>query len=122
MAAPHLLHLPAELHVCIIEKLDLHHRVSLASTNRYFRAVVPAPSCEDYLIAETKTWAKDRGLFTCWGCASFRRFDDFADDMKKGKRTRGGAESCQRLCLRCGITRGLYALGCNITKADSPDR
>jgi hypothetical protein len=111
MAIPHLLRLPVELHLSIIDKLELHNRVNLAFTNRYFRSIVKPPSHSDYLGAEAGDWAKNRGLFACSDCACFRRFEEFADDMKKGKRTRGGIEAVARLCLRCGAACGLYVPG-----------
>jgi hypothetical protein len=111
MNASHVLHLPVELHLCVIEKLDFQDLISLASTNRYFRSVIPHPSHTDFLVAETGIWAKNEELFTCSGCACFRRSKQFADDMKKGKRARGGTEAARRICLRCGVTRGLYVSG-----------
>jgi hypothetical protein len=110
MAEPHLLRLPVELHLGIIDKLEIQVAINLAFTNHYFR-VIARPSHAEYLAAETDSWAKNRGLFTCSGCACFRRFKEFADDMKKGKYTRGGVDAVKRLCLKCGVTRGLYTQG-----------
>lgn len=106
--------LPAELHLGIIDKLELHDTIILACTNRYFRTMIPAPTLEDILKAEVDTWARDRRLYACSGCVSLRRFEDYADDMKKGKRSRGGAEAKDRLCLQCGVARGLYTHGVSI--------
>jgi hypothetical protein len=111
MAIPHILRLPVELHISIIDKLELHDNVNLAFTNRYFRSIVNPPSHSDYLVAEAGDWARNKGLFACSDCACFRRFEEFADDMKKGKRTRGGVEAVARLCLKCGTACGLYAPG-----------
>ncbi|KAH3912872.1 hypothetical protein HBH56_108640 [Parastagonospora nodorum] len=111
MTTPHILRLPVELHLGVIEMLELQDRVRLASANRYFRSITKPPSHIEYLKAEAESWAKDRDLFACSGCIRFRRFQDFSDDMKKGKRTRGGAEAVNRLCLECGVTHGLYVPG-----------
>jgi hypothetical protein len=111
MTTPHILRLPVELHLGVIEKLELQDRVRLASTNRHFRSITKPPSHIEYLKSEADSWAKDRDLFACSGCIRFRRFQEFADDMKKGKRTRGGAEAVNRLCLACGVTHGLYVPG-----------
>lgn len=111
MATPHILRLPVELHLGVIEKLEIQDRVRLASTNRHFRSIMKPPSHNEFLKAEVDNWAKDKGLFACSGCVCFCRFGDFADDMKKGKRTRGGADAVNRLCLRCGVTHGLYVPG-----------
>jgi hypothetical protein len=114
MKAPHLLRLPVELHLSIIDKLELQDNVSLAFTNRYFRSIIKPPTHPEYVIAEADGWAKNRGLFACSGCTRFRRFEDFADDMKKGKHVRGGQEASVRLCLRCGVFGGLYAPGMHV--------
>ncbi|KAF2024075.1 hypothetical protein EK21DRAFT_79489 [Setomelanomma holmii] len=108
MTVPHILRLPVELHLSVIDKLELHNAVSLASTNQYFRSVVKPPRHGDYLAAETEDWAKDRQLYACSGCATFCRFEHFADSMKKGKCSRGGTQAKERLCLKCGISRGVY--------------
>lgn len=95
----------------MIDKLELHDSIQIASTNRYFRSIVKSPTHEDLLLAETKSWAKDRQLFACSACATFRRYTRFSDDMRKGKRTRGEVNAAARKCLRCGVIIGLYAPG-----------
>jgi hypothetical protein len=120
MTESHLLRLPVELHLGIIGKLELQVTINLARTNRYFRSIIPPPSHAEYLVAEANSWVKDRGLFACSGCACFRRFEDFADEMKKGKHTRGGVEAAVRLCLECGINRGLYTQGTSVVIYGKP--
>jgi hypothetical protein len=104
----YLLHLPIELQLSIVEELELHDIINLAFTNRYFRSIIKPPSHSEYLAAEANDWARGRGLFACSGCSCFRRFEEFADNMKKGKRTRGGTEAVARLCLQCGAACGIY--------------
>ncbi|KAH7384158.1 hypothetical protein DE146DRAFT_622698, partial [Phaeosphaeria sp. MPI-PUGE-AT-0046c] len=111
MAVCLLMRLPAELHLNIIDKLELQDTIVLARTNQYFRSIIPTPTHGDLMKAEADNWAKDHGLYACSGCVNLRRFEDFADDMKKGKRSRGGAEATERLCLRCGVARGVYTHG-----------
>jgi hypothetical protein len=108
---PYLLRLPVELQLSIVEELELHDNINLAFTSRYFRSIIKPPSHSKYLVAEADDWARSRGLFACSGCSCFRRFEEFADDMKKGKRTRGGTEAITRLCLQCGAACGIYAPG-----------
>jgi hypothetical protein len=108
---PHILRLPVELHLSIIDKLELRENVNFGFTNRYFRSIIKTPSHSDYLAVESDEWARNRGLFACSGCSRFRRFEEFADDMKKGKCAGGGIDAETRLCLNCGVTSGLYAPG-----------
>jgi hypothetical protein len=110
MTKSHLLRLPVELHLGIIDKLAIQVAINLSCTNHYFR-IIARPSHAEYLAAEADSWAKNKGLFACSGCVCFRRFEEFADDMKKGRYTRGGVDACKRLCLKCGINRGLYIHG-----------
>lgn len=114
MSASLLVRLPAELHLNIVDKLELQDTIVLARTNRYFRSIIPTPSHKDILKAEANTWATDRGLYACSGCVTLRCFEDFADDMRKGKRSRAGTEADKRLCLQCGVARGLYSHGVSI--------
>jgi hypothetical protein len=116
----HLSRLPVELHLGIIEKLELQDRISLASANYYFRSIISTPSHAEYLVAEADVYAKGRGLFACSDCARFRRFEEFADDMKKGKRARGGPGADRRLCLQCGVNSGLYVPGTTVVIYGSP--
>jgi hypothetical protein len=111
MAICLLMRLPAEMHLNIIDKLELQDTIVLARTNRYFRSIIPTPTHEELLKAEADDWARNHGLYACSGCVNLRRFEEFADDMKKGKRSRGGVEATERLCLQCGVARGLYTHG-----------
>jgi hypothetical protein len=114
MTLPHLLRLPVELHLGVIDKLGLHDKVILASTNRYFRSIVKPPTHNDYLLAEASDWATKRILFACSRCARLRGNKKFADDMRKGKYTRGGPHAALRLCLHCGVDTGLYSPGATV--------
>ncbi|KAH7067500.1 hypothetical protein BKA63DRAFT_118644 [Paraphoma chrysanthemicola] len=111
MMVPHILRLPVELHLQVLNQLDLNDNINITAVNRYFRTIVKPPSHGDYLIAEADDWAKQKRLYACSGCSNFRRFEEFADAMRKGKYTRAGALANVRLCLQCGIVRGLYTPG-----------
>jgi hypothetical protein len=111
MIATFLLRLPIELHLDIVDYLQLQDRAVLASTNRYFKSIVDPLSHEAFLAAEQHDWATTRGLYACKGCTRFRRFEEFADEMKKGKRVRCGPEAKARLCLDCGVAGKLYLSG-----------
>jgi len=114
MTIPHLLRLPVELHLSVIDKLELHDNHNLAFTNRYFRSIVKPPTHQDYLLAEAGSWAQHKRLLACSGCVRFRRFDEFTDGMKKTKYARGGTNAATRLCVKCGVSNGLYALGATL--------
>jgi hypothetical protein len=120
MTESHLLRLPVELHLGIIDKLELHAVVNLAFTSRYFCSIIARPSHADYLAAETDNWAKERALFACSGCANFRRIEQFTDDMRKSRYTRGGVEAAARLCLKCGVNRGVYPPGTSVVIYGKP--
>lgn len=109
-AAP-LLRLPLELHLDIIDYLQLQEKAGLAATNRYFKSIVEPLSHASFVAAEQHDWATSRRLYACKGCTRFRRFEDFADDMKKGRLVRGGPESQARLCLDCGVAGKQYPPG-----------
>ncbi|KAL7772974.1 hypothetical protein CFE70_002938 [Pyrenophora teres f. teres 0-1] len=64
MPSTPILRLPVELHLEIANLLDLGDHVRLASTARYFRSIIPAPTHSDFLAAEECAWAKSK-QFTC---------------------------------------------------------
>jgi hypothetical protein len=114
MALPYLLRLPVELHLGVIEKLELPDQVNLSSTNRYFHSIVTPPTHDDYLLAEKSDWATKKYLFACKLCTRVRAYTEFADEMRKGRYARGGVAAQNRLCLECGIVDGLYFAGATV--------
>lgn len=115
-----LLSLPTELLFDIVDNLELPVKTNLGSTNRRFKEVIKTPSLDDFLAAEASNWARERNLYTCKGCVRFRRLQEFADNMRKGKRCRNGPEAHVRLCLHCGVAGGLYSAGCQIVICSKP--
>jgi hypothetical protein len=120
MSAPILLRLPVELHLHIVVQLELRERANFASTNRYFRSIIQAPTHAEFLLAEASIWAKEERLFACRGCGLFRRYTCFADDMIKGKRCRSGTQADTRFCLECGIAGKLYTPGTHLAICGQP--
>ena len=114
MALPHLLRIPVELHLGVIEKLELPDQINFSAANRYFRSIVQPPTHDDYLLAERSDWATQKYLFACKGCTRIRPYTEFADEMRKGKLARGGIAAQNRLCLECGIVAGLYVAGASV--------
>jgi hypothetical protein len=115
-----ILRLPAELHLEIISLLDLRDSVGLSSTARYFRSIIPSPTHGEFLAAEESPWAKTKLLYTCKGCISFRSWERFADEMRKGKWCRSGTQAIARFCLKCGVDDALYAPGTHVTICNQP--
>ncbi|KAF2873745.1 hypothetical protein BDV95DRAFT_470141, partial [Massariosphaeria phaeospora] len=115
MSSPPILRLPVELYGDIIDQLDLQDRIRLAWTSRYFTSIIAFPTYDEFLEAETRKWAMSKSLFACSICARFQRLEAFADDMRKNKRGRFGAEARTRYCLRCGVDRGWYSIGAVVT-------
>jgi hypothetical protein len=120
MSQAPILRLPAELHLDIVDLLDFHEKVKLACTNRYFMSIIPPPSHSEFLAAETDPWATAKDLLTCKGCLRFCGLQDFADEMRKGKRCRGHSEAVTRFCLKCGVDDALYDPGTHITICNRP--
>lgn len=114
MALPLLLRLPAELHLNIIERLELHTKARLAVTCRYFRFIILPLSFAELATSEVGEWATARSLFACKDCNRLRHMTDFADGMRKGKRSRHGVEAHLRVCLDCGMKVALYRPGMTI--------
>lgn len=113
LTAP-ILRLPVELHSEIIKLLDIRDRVNLASTSRYFRFLIPAPTHNELLVAEDSAWAKSSQLYACKGCLNFWSWASFEDSMRKGKWCRSGALASSRLCLKCGVNSALYTPGVHL--------
>ncbi|KAF2706052.1 hypothetical protein K504DRAFT_344439, partial [Pleomassaria siparia CBS 279.74] len=115
MSPPPLLRLPIELHLAIIDKLEFQDKVRLTVTCRYFLSAIKKPTRQDYLAAETSTWAISNELYTCSICIRLRRLRRFTDDMRKGKRVRHGLEANTRCCVDCAIDQQLYPAGTKVT-------
>lgn len=87
----------------MIVYLEIQEISNLACTNRYFKSIIQPPSHQDFLAAEAGAWATAKQLYACKGCHRFRRWKEFADDMRKGKRSRTQVDANVRFCLECGI-------------------
>lgn len=114
MSIPPFLRLSIEMLTNITERLELQDKVQLAMTNRFLRSVIPRPTHEQFLQAESGDWATSKLFYTCEGCVGFRHFSQFADDMRKGRRARRGVDAGTRLCIKCGVDRGCYSEGMEI--------
>lgn len=111
MTNPVLLRLPTELLLEIISNLEFHNKAKFAATCHSIRSLIEPLTHHDFLIAEKANWATSRGLYTCKLCIRLRRFNAFADDMKKGKYDRDGKKADTRFCLECGVENALYKPG-----------
>ncbi|EDU48489.1 F-box domain containing protein [Pyrenophora tritici-repentis Pt-1C-BFP] len=120
MPSTPILRLPVELHLEIANLLDLGDNVRLASTDRYFRSIIPAPTHSEFLAAEECAWARSKQLYACKCCVNFHTWEKFADNMRKGKWCRSGTHANERFCLKCGVNSALYARGTLLTICNRP--
>lgn len=95
--------LAREIHLDIIARLPFDARASLRLANRYFHSLILPFSHDDLLVAEGEEYAAARDLLTCKYCLHLRHKSEFGDNMTKKKRARGGSESHNRFCVRCGL-------------------
>lgn len=120
MASAPLLQLPVEMLRNVTDRLDLQERVRLSMTNRYLYFTLGVPTHSDLLAAEACDFATSKQLYACKGCVRFRYLSQFADDMRKGARTRSGPDAQSRFCLECGVERGWYSEGAMIAIYGKP--
>jgi hypothetical protein len=100
-----LLQLPVELLQDIISYLELYEKARLRQTNHCFHSLIGPITHQDLLVAETTVWAVSGNLFACKECTQLRHMLKFCDDMRKGKKVKGGSEAHTRFCVDCGIAR-----------------
>ncbi|KAJ5578800.1 uncharacterized protein N7459_007764 [Penicillium hispanicum] len=98
-----LRHLPPELHALIVMSLPLPDVLRLRLTCRYFYGLIPQPSHDQLLLAESTDWARHRGIYTCRYCLRLRPAEQFADRMLQRRRSRSGRDSEKRFCIECGL-------------------
>lgn len=120
MSSTPLLRLPVEMLRNVTDHLDLQDRVRLTVTNRYLYFTLGVPTHSEFLAAEASEFATSKQLYACKGCIRFRSLAQFADDMRKGARTRSGPEAQSRFCLECGVERGWYSEGAMIAIYGKP--
>lgn len=116
---PHFLDLPPELHALITEFLPICDLLQLKLTCGYFHDLIPPPSHDQLLQAESTDWARHRDLYACRYCLRLRPACRFADRMLRRRRSRRGSDSGKRFCVECGLRprRGTarYGPGAQIT-------
>jgi hypothetical protein len=98
-----LSNLPCEIHLDIIARLPYNAKASLRSTNRYFRSLIPPFTHHDLLVAEREEYAAAHNLLTCKYCLRLLHRSEFGNNMTKKRKARGGSESYNRFCVRCGL-------------------
>ncbi|PYH91610.1 hypothetical protein BO71DRAFT_451999 [Aspergillus ellipticus CBS 707.79] len=99
-----LLTLPPELHLQITTHIpllpDLYH---LKQTCTYFAALLPTPTHEELLAAESTSFAITHDLYACRYCLRLRPAQKFADRMLVHGRGRYGEYRGKRFCVECGV-------------------
>ncbi|KAJ6121211.1 hypothetical protein N7523_005491 [Penicillium sp. IBT 18751x] len=111
--------LPPELHILIADFLSIYDLLALRLTCAYLRDLIPQPSHDRLLLAESADWARDRDLYTCRYCLRLRPAYYFADRMLRRRRCRAGRDSGKRFCIECGLKpregTARYGAGAQIT-------
>lgn len=139
--APTFSSLPVEIHLEIVNHLDISTRFALAYTSRYFnqvtpRQVPPVTNMDklDYLCT-AETWPmfvplslesshltfllivlltippRYDGYFSCSQCLKMRPGSAFAIRQLQGKRGCGNWDNARRFCISCGIRKQIYQPG-----------
>lgn len=111
--------LPPELHILIADFLPICDVLVLRLTCEYLHNLIPRPSHDRLLLAESADWARDRDLYTCRYCLRLRPACYFADRMLRRRRCRAGRDSSKRFCIECGLKpregTARYGAGAQIT-------
>lgn len=95
--------LPPELHVLIVEYLPICDVLQLRLTCGYLYDLIPPPSLDQLLLAESTDWARLRDVYTCRYCLRLRPACKFADRMLRRRRGRSGRDCAKRFCIECGL-------------------
>lgn len=118
--------LPEELHLAIIEKLDVASLFALSRTSRQFQRLADpldtSRRCalEDFLIEAQyfARWQAQDG-FACFTCSKVLPRNDFGDTQIKGKHGLNGNKQRLRFCIECGVTKRRYPPGARIYQGAS---
>lgn len=106
-----LLTLPVEIQAAITTYLEFFDLSTLRFANRYFYALVPAPTHAELLSAESL----EPGFLACAGCTRLRPMATFSPKMTLSKKRAGGTQAHTRFCIECGRRPGpgehRYTLG-----------
>ncbi|KAF3398586.1 hypothetical protein F1880_006488 [Penicillium rolfsii] len=100
---PPFFRLPPELHVLIATFLPIEDYLQFRLTCAYLYDVIPAPSQEELLLAESTNWARRNDIYTCRYCLRLRPARQFAESMLRRRRSREGRDSNKRFCVDCGL-------------------
>lgn len=109
---PPLLRLPTELHLEIIEYLQITYHSScnpidilsllnLHLTSRVFYSLLAAPTFSDLHIYKHSPFVREMGLYTCNYCVRLRHGSCFSRRQIKSPRGHRGKDSGKRVCLDC---------------------
>jgi hypothetical protein len=105
---PPLLRLPNELHLEIISYLDdetldddIFSLLRLRLTNRFYRALVPAPTHPRLERLEYTTFAEDKGVYACKSCVCLRHEYHFHQGISISQRAPDNHYYCDLVCSEC---------------------
>lgn len=106
-----LLELPMELHLHIIDLLDLRSAVRFASINSYLRSLLTRPRLMNVML-QFESSAQNQDFWTlrehvpCYGCVKMVRERNFVYSYRLSKYYLGGAEAIERRCRKCDEKHG----------------
>ncbi|KAJ6015132.1 hypothetical protein N7540_009723 [Penicillium herquei] len=97
------LDLPPELHLLILENLQIEAILKLRITCTYFFEILSQITHDQLLEAESSAWASDKNIYACCYCLRLRPACQFADRMLGHGRTRLAKDRAKRFCVECGV-------------------
>lgn len=95
--------LPTEILHTIARYLDAFSLVWLQRSCRDFRKLIPAPTHQELMEAETTEFGILNGFYACQDCLRLRPRAKFADNMTKRKYAKREPRANNRYCVDCGI-------------------
>ncbi|KAI4167876.1 MAG: hypothetical protein LQ343_006835 [Gyalolechia ehrenbergii] len=102
--------LPPELKTMIFEACDYPTFRALRCVNSVFNIAGSAAKKQAILISteHSRPYALPNDTYICHACERFKNTYHFADDEIGGEKVHGGNRAASRICLRCGLAKGIY--------------
>jgi hypothetical protein len=100
---PPLLRLPNETHLEIVSYLDddVFSLLRLRLTNRFYYALIPAPTHSTLSRLACTTFAKDKRLYACKSCVRLRHQYHFQREILISQRARMRKYQRELFCAEC---------------------
>ncbi|KAI4189036.1 MAG: hypothetical protein L6R41_001739 [Letrouitia leprolyta] len=104
--------LPPELKIMILNACDYATFRALRCTNHAFNTAASAAQKRAILIntEHSHPYALPDDNYICLACERIRNSFYFAEEETGGVKTHGGVCATSRICLPCGLVKGIYWL------------